>query len=49
MSDDYFQPARDDFADWEASVEREWENWERSEKAEDLAADWWPPQEEDKE
>lgn len=46
MSDDYFQPARDELADWNASVEREWENWEKAERQEDLGADQ-PPQEDE--
>jgi hypothetical protein len=29
MSDDFFDPPRDDFADWRSSVEREWERWDR--------------------
>ena len=49
LMDDFFEPARDELSDWNASVEREWENWERAEKAEDLGADWWPPQDEEKE
>lgn len=47
MSDDFFEPARDDFADWEASVQREWEKWERLRAADDLDADWLPPQEDE--
>lgn len=47
MSDDFFDPPRDELTDWNASVEREWENWERAEQREDLGADWWPPKEED--
>ena len=28
-SDDWARPARDDFDDWRASVDREWEKWDR--------------------
>lgn len=47
MRDDFFEPARDDFKDWESSVQREWEKWERLEERGDLDADWWPPKEDD--
>lgn len=47
MSDEFFEPFRDDFTDWERSVQREWEKWESLERREDLGADWWPPQEDD--
>jgi hypothetical protein len=47
MSDEFFEPFRDDFKDWESSVQREWEKWERLEERSDLDADWWPPKEDD--
>lgn len=28
--DDFSQPVRDDFDDWRASTEREWDTWDRS-------------------
>jgi hypothetical protein len=45
--DDYFKPERDELTDWQASVQREWERWEQAERKDDLAADWWPPEEDE--
>ena len=47
MRDDFMDPQRDELTDWNASVQREWEKWERLEERDDLAADWWPPKEDD--
>ena len=47
LMDEFFEPFRDDFKDWESSVQREWEKWERLEERGDLDADWWPPKEDD--
>ena len=47
--DDFFDPPRDELADWKASVQREWENWERLEQRGDIWADYTPPPEEDDE
>jgi len=47
VSDDYFNPFRDEFTDWNASVEREWEKWERLEERGDLNADWLPKEDDE--